>query len=133
VAAEPGENGRSRYRSRAASDCQQENPHRIRRRSTRTNILGDHAQTLQVGEEEFYVVLGNSIYEHLATAPPVFRSSTPGSRSTHLNILTTREKQNANLQAGRAKPSVFDNYTVHFFDPELNQQCTTDAFRATRV
>jgi hypothetical protein len=85
------------------------------------------------GEEEFYVVLGNSIYEHLATAPPVFRSSTPGSRSTHLNILTTREKQNANLQAGRAKPSVFDNYTVHFFDPELNQQCTTDAFRATRV
>jgi hypothetical protein len=26
------------------------------------------------------VVLGNSIYERLATAPPVFRSSTPGSR-----------------------------------------------------
>jgi hypothetical protein len=23
------------------------------------------------------------------------------------------EKQNANLQAGRAKPSVFDNYTIH--------------------
>jgi hypothetical protein len=26
------------------------------------------------------VVLGNSIYERLATAPPVFRSGTPGSR-----------------------------------------------------
>ena len=28
-------------------------------------------------------------------------------------LLDEVEKQNANLQAGRAKPYVFDNYTIH--------------------